>query len=145
MEYSPDHEFLAVGSHDNLIYIYKISEDKKYTLHYKIEYMHSSAVTALDWSRDSRYLRAIDQAYMKLYYDITECVHIKDGSTVLTDPSIWQTGTCKLGWEVAGIFPAGADGTDVNAVDTNSSRSLIAVADDFGTLCVYRFPCTKIT
>jgi WD40 repeat protein len=60
MEYSPDNRFLAVGAHDDCIYIYKISTEGKYSLHYKIEYMHSSAVTALDWSKDSRYLRAID-------------------------------------------------------------------------------------
>ena len=81
---------------------------------------------------------------MKLYYDITECVHIKDGSTVLTDPAIWHTSTCKLGWEVAGVVPAGADGTDVNAVDANENRTLIAVGDDFGTMCVYKFRCTSI-
>jgi microtubule-associated protein-like 1/2 len=144
MEYSPDSKFLAVGAHDDTIYIYKISDDGKYTLHYKIEYMHSSAITALDWSRDSKYLRAIDQAYSKLYYDITECVHIKDGASVLTDPAIWETATCKLGWEVAGVFPAGADGTDINAVDSNADRSLVAAADDFGTLCLYRFPVMSI-
>lgn len=145
MEYSPDGKFLALGAHDDTIYIYKISEDGKYSLHYKIEYMHSSAITAIDWSKDSRYLRAIDQAYSKMYYDITECVHIKDGSTVLTDPAIWESSTCKLGWEVMGVYPPGADGSDINAVDCNENRSLVAVGDDFGTLCVYRFPCTKIT
>ena len=143
MQYSPDNRFFAVGSHDNNIYIYKISTDGKYTLHYKIEFKHSSAILALDWSKDSRYLRVIDMAYTKLYYDITECVHIQDGSAVLTDPAIWETSTCKLGWEVMGIFPPGADGTDINSVDCNKDRSLIAAADDFGSLCIYRFPCVK--
>ena len=82
---------------------------------------------------------------MKLFYDVTENVHIKDGSTSLSDPSIWETSTCKLGWEVMGVFPAGADGTDVNSVDANGDRTLIAAADDFGTVCFYKFPATKIT
>ena len=145
MKYSPDSRFLAIGAHDDTIYIYKISAEGKYSLHYKIEYMHSSAVTAMDWSKDSRYLKAIDQAYSKMYYDITECVHIKDGCNVLTDPAIWQTSTCKLGWEMMGVYPLGADGTDVNSVDVNADHSLIAVADDFGTMCLYRFPCLKVT
>jgi len=145
MEYSPDNKFLAVGAHDDTIYIYKISEEGKYSLHYKIEYMHSSAITAIDWSKDSKYLRAIDQAYAKLYYDIIECVHIKDGSSVLTDPAIWFSATCKLGWDVMGVYPLGADGTDVNAIDTNEDRSLIAIGDDFGTMCVYRYPCLKMS
>jgi WD40 repeat protein len=140
IEYSPDSRFLAVGAHDDTIYIYKISTDGKYSLHYKIEYMHSSAVTALDWSKDSKYLRAIDQAYAKMFYDITECVHIKDGASVLTDPAIWETSTCKLGWYSSGVFRAGMDGSDINAIDSNEDRSLVAVGDDSGTLCVYRYP-----
>jgi microtubule-associated protein-like 6 len=107
--------------------------------------MHSSAVTAMDWSRDSKFIKAIDQAYMKLFYDVTENVHIKDGSTSLSDPAIWETSTCKLGCEAMGVFPAGADGTDVNSVDANGDRTLLAAADDFGTVCIYKFPATKIT
>ena len=145
MKYSPDNQWLAIGAHDDTIYIYKIDTNGQYSLSWKIEYMHSSAITAMDWSRDSKFLRAIDQAYMKLFYDVTENVHIKDGSTSLSDPAIWETSTCKLGWEVMGVFPAGADGTDVNSVDANGNRTLIAAADDFGTVCFYKFPATKIT
>jgi hypothetical protein len=32
------------------------------------------------------------------------------------------------------------DGSDVNAVDSNAGRTLLAVGDDTGTLCVYRYP-----
>ena len=42
-----------------------------------------------------------------------------------------------------GVFPLGADGTDVNSVDANEARTLVGVADDNGCLCVYRFPCLK--
>jgi len=60
LAYSPNEEYLAVGSHDDSIYIYKISESGEYSLHYSITMIHSSAITAMDWSRDSKYLRAID-------------------------------------------------------------------------------------
>lgn len=60
MSYSPNEEFLAVGSHDDSIYIYKISETGEYSLHWAITFVHSSAVVAMDWTRDSRYLRAVD-------------------------------------------------------------------------------------
>lgn len=145
MKYSPDNQYLAVGAHDDTVYIYKITTDGGYSLNWKIEYMHSSAITALDWSRDSKFIRAIDQAYAKLFYDVTENVHIKDGATSLSDPALWETSTCKLGWEVMGVFPAGADGTDINSVDANSDRTLLAASDDFGTVCFYKFPVTKIT
>ena len=57
-----------------------------------------------------------------------------DGMTTLTDPAIWATSTCKLGWEVAGVFPQGADGTDINAVDADAARKHIVAGDDFGRL-----------
>jgi len=72
MKYSPDNQYLAVGSHDDCVYVFKISVEGKYSLHYHVQYVHSSAVTALDWTRDSRFLRAIDQAYQKQYYDVIE-------------------------------------------------------------------------
>ena len=63
----------------------------------------------------------------------------------MTDPALWATSTCKLGWEVAGVFPQGADGTDINAVDASEDRRHVVAGDDFGTICVYRFPVLKNT
>jgi WD40 repeat protein len=105
--------------------------------------VHSSAVTALDWSRDSKYLRAVDQAYAKIFYNVEESIQVPDGMTTLIDTSIWATSTCKLGWEVAGVFPQGADGTDINAVDASADRKTLVAADDFGSICVYKFPVLK--
>jgi WD40 repeat protein len=42
-----------------------------------------------------------------------------------------------------GVFPIGFDGTDVNSIDVNADKTLVAVSDDRGSLCVYKFPCTK--
>jgi WD40 repeat protein len=145
MKYSPDGKFLAVGAHDDTIYIYAISAKGDYSLHTKFEYIHSSAITAMDWTLDSVYLRAIDQAYGKQFYDIVKEEQVDDEVGNLTDTALWSSLTCKLGWEVSGVFPIGTDGTDVNSVDINKNRTLVAVADDFGSLNVYRFPCIKNT
>ena len=59
--------------------------------------------------------------------------------------NLWVTSTTKLGWEVAGIFPSGCDGTDINAVDHNADRTLVAAGDDFGSVCVYKAPILKNT
>ena len=46
-----------------------------------------------------------------------------------------------------GIFPAGADGTDVNAVDRSAQPwddyHLLATADDFGQVKIFRYPCNE--
>lgn len=145
MAYSPDEKFLAIGSHDDSIYVYKISDTGEYSLEWSITFVHSSAITALDWSKDSKYIRAIDQAYAKIYYDVEKKEQVTEGQTTLTDLKLWTTATCKLGWEVAGVFPQGADGTDVNAVDCDKERKLVASGDDFGSVNVYKLPILKNT
>jgi len=72
--------------------------------------------------------------------------------STLTDPSIWATSTCKLGWDVNGVYPSGADGTDINSVDADESRQLVVAGDDFGSITIYRYPvlnnshqCIKLT
>jgi WD40 repeat protein len=71
--YSPNEDFLAIGSHDDSIYIYKISESGEYSLHWSITFVHSSAILAIDWTNDSKFIRAIDQAYAKIFYDVDAC------------------------------------------------------------------------
>lgn len=60
MKYSPDNKYLAVGAHDDSIYVYGVSWEGNYSIHYTIKEVHSSAINAMDWAKDSRYLRAID-------------------------------------------------------------------------------------
>lgn len=43
----------------------------------------------------------------------------------------------------AGIWPDGADGTDVNSVDRSSGKQLVATGDDFGNVNLYRYPCVS--
>jgi len=56
---------------------------------------------------------------------------------------MWHTSTCKLGWEVMGVFPHGADGSDINCVDASSDRKYVVAGDDFSTICIYNFPVLK--
>jgi len=144
ISYSPDGNYIALGSHDDSIYVYKITNGE-YHLHWSITFVHSSAIVGMDWTRDSRYLRAVDQAYAKIFYDVEHSQQVGDGATTLVDASLWATSTCKLGWEVMGVFPQGADGSDINCVDANADRSLIAAGDDFGTVCIYKFPVSRNT
>ena len=138
--YSPCQKYLAIGSHDDSIYVYEISEDGKYSLHFANTQAHSSAILGLDWTRDSQHIRAVDQAYAKIYYNIESKEVVNNGAITLTDPTLWATSTCKLGWEVMGVYPAGTDGTDINGVDANENRTLVVSGDDFASINVYRFP-----
>lgn len=41
----------------------------------------------------------------------------------------------------AGIWPPASDGTDVNAVCRSASGRLLATADDFGKVKLFKYPC----
>ena len=63
----------------------------------------------------------------------------------MTALNMWATATCKLGWDVAGVFPEGTDGSDINSVDTTADKTLIAAGDDHGSICLYKCPILNNT
>lgn len=46
-------------------------------------------------------------------------------------------------FSLPGIWPDGADGTDVNSVDRSKGKQLVATGDDFGNVNLYRYPCVS--
>ncbi len=67
MKYSPDESMLAVGSHDNNIYIYKV-QGTEYKLQGKLA-GHNSFITNFDWSKDSSFIQSNCGAYELLFFD----------------------------------------------------------------------------
>lgn len=57
---------------------------------------------------------------------------------------VWASQTCKIGWDVEGIYPSGEDGSHINGVDVSRDHRLLATADDFGLLNIYRYPCVSL-
>ncbi|XP_025850085.1 echinoderm microtubule-associated protein-like 4 isoform X3 [Vulpes vulpes] len=142
MRYSVDGTLLAVGSHDNFIYLYVVSENgRKYSRHGKCT-GHSSYITHLDWSPDNKYIMSNSGDYEILYWDIPSgCKLIRNRSDCKdTD---WTTYTCVLGFQVFGVWPEGSDGTDINALVRSHNRKVIAVADDFCKVHLFQYPCSK--
>ncbi|KAJ8309286.1 hypothetical protein KUTeg_014160 [Tegillarca granosa] len=131
IQYSPDGAYLAAGSRDNGIYVYSVEDDgQKYSKVGKCS-GHSSFVTHLDWSTDSKFI----------VRNVPSC----DQETSASDlrDTEWATMSCTLNFNNAGIWPEGADGTDVNGCDRSHNQQLIASADDFGKVNLYRYPCSQ--
>jgi hypothetical protein len=45
---------------------------------------------------------------------------------------------------VKGIWPPGADGSDINSTDRHTDDSVLATADDFGLVKIFNAPCVKV-
>ncbi|NXA35434.1 EMAL4 protein, partial [Eudromia elegans] len=142
MRYSVDGTLLAVGSHDNLIYLYVVTENgRKYSRYGKCS-GHSSYITHLDWSPDNKYIMSNSGDYEILHWDIPSgCKQVRNRSDCKDID--WTTYTCVLGFQVFGVWPEGSDGTDINALVRSHNRKVIAVADDFCKVHLFQYPCSK--
>nr|XP_019940745.1 PREDICTED: echinoderm microtubule-associated protein-like 1 isoform X3 [Paralichthys olivaceus] len=141
MRFGTDGNFLAIGSHDNYIYIYAVAENgRKYSRVGKCS-GHSSFITHLDWSVDSQYLVSNSGDYEILYWIPSVCKQVVSVET--TRDIEWATYTCTLGFQVFGLWPDGSDGTDINAVCRSSDKSLLVTGDDFGKVHLFSYPCSQ--
>ncbi|KAJ8416101.1 hypothetical protein AAFF_G00381230 [Aldrovandia affinis] len=142
MRYSADGALLAVGSHDNFIYLYSVSEKgKKYSRYGKCT-GHSSYITHLDWSPDNSFIMSNSGDYEILYWDVSNGCRLMRNRSECKDID-WATYTCVLGFHVFGVWPEGSDGTDINALMRSHNRKLIALADDFCKLHLFQYPCSR--
>ena len=138
MAFSPDNQWLAVGSHDNAIYVYEVSS---WSLKGKCQ-AHSSYIMAMDWCTHSRYIRSNCGAYELLFFTVPDCEQDPSGRSN-TKAVEWATKTVKFAWDVQGIYPSGTDGTHINSVCSSADRQLFATGDDYGLVCLFRDPCIK--
>lgn len=55
----------------------------------------------------------------------------------------WATHTCVISFETIGIWPEGADGTDVNNCARSGDGKLLATGDDFGRVKLFSHPACQ--
>eukprot|EP00163_Fabomonas_tropica_P029151 TRINITY_DN615_c0_g1_i1.p1 TRINITY_DN615_c0_g1~~TRINITY_DN615_c0_g1_i1.p1 ORF type:complete len:1806 (-),score=610.31 TRINITY_DN615_c0_g1_i1:143-5560(-) len=134
IKYSPDGRYLAVASHDNFIDLYDTADDYN---RIGVCGGHSSFVTHVDWSTDSKFLMSNCGAHERLFW-------MNDGKRVTRTKEMakvqWFSYTGVLGDDVQGIWPKGSDKTDVNAADRSNSGNVFATADDFGYVKLFTWP-----
>ncbi|KAF5910455.1 hypothetical protein HPG69_018229 [Diceros bicornis minor] len=141
VSFSPDGAYLAVGSHDNLVYVYTVDQGGRKVSRLGKCSGHSSFITHLDWAQDSSCFVTNSGDYEILYWDTATCKQITSAEAVRNME--WATATCVLGFGVFGIWSEGADGTDINAVARSHDGKLLVSADDFGKVHLFSYPCCQ--
>ncbi|CAH0727246.1 unnamed protein product, partial [Brenthis ino] len=137
--YAPSGELVAVGSRDNFIYVYEV-DGARYSRRGKC-LGHSSFITHLDWSEDSQYIRSNSGDYELLFWNATTCRQVTSASS-LRDVA-WATNNCPITFHTVGVWPEGADGTDINSCTRSPDNKLVATGDDFGKVKLYAYPVTQ--
>ena len=67
----------------------------------------------------------------------------------MTNPAVtrdlrWATQSNVLSFNTAGIWPEGADGTDINDCCKSNNERLIATCDDFGKVNLFAYPSCQL-
>ncbi|XP_045021777.1 echinoderm microtubule-associated protein-like 3 isoform X2 [Bubalus bubalis] len=140
VRYSPDGLYLAIGSHDNMIYIYSVSSDGAKSSRFGRCVGHSSFITHLDWSKDGNFIMSNSGDYEILYWDVAGGCKLLRNRYESRDRE-WATYTCVLGFHVYGVWPDGSDGTDINSLCRSHNERVVAVADDFCKVHLFQYPC----
>ncbi|EDO48487.1 predicted protein, partial [Nematostella vectensis] len=138
MKYSPDGQFLAVGSNDNFVDIYAVAQKYKKVGECKGS---SSFITHLDWSEDSKYLQTNSGAAERLFYRMPTGKRITNKEEIKSIH--WATWTCVVGTEVNGIWGKYSDTNDVNALDACFQHNVMVTGDDFGLVKLFKFPSVR--
>lgn len=154
IKFSPDGRFIAVGNADNFIDIYtcpyKFAPEQSEFRRIGSLKGHSSFVCKIDWSVDSNFLQSSCGAHELLYWKVWDPAPDAERCTLRprqekTSSSMrdtqWATQTTIFGWALRGIWPEDADGTDINSVTRSHNKQLLATADDFGKVKLFRYPC----
>ena len=149
VKFSSDDKTLVAGGHDCKIYVYNVSIVESSGVAASCELKlrctfakHNSVITHFDISNDGRYMQSNCAAYELLFCELSTGKQITS-ATELRDVK-WHTWTCTLGWPVQGIWRPGMDGSDINAVARSHSGHVLAIADDFGKVNLFRYPCIGV-
>uniref|UniRef100_A0A674G963 EMAP like 3 n=1 Tax=Taeniopygia guttata TaxID=59729 RepID=A0A674G963_TAEGU len=142
VRFSPDGTFLAIGSHDNFIYIYSVAEGGRKFSRFGRCTGHSSFITHLDWSKDGRFIMSNSGDYEILYWDVAGGCKLLRNRFESRDRE-WASYTCVLGFHVFGVWPDGSDGTDINSLCRSHHERVVAVADDFCKVHLFQYPCAR--
>ena len=155
IKFSPDGRWIVVANADNFMDIYS-APDARHNEFRKVGTLkgHSSFIVHVDWNMASTALQSNCGSHELLYWNLWEAgdpdqqigarfkPQQQRNSSKMRDEQ-WATQSCIFGWALRGIWQEDADGTDVNACarSNQGERQLIATADDFGKVKLFRYPC----
>ncbi|PRP88610.1 echinoderm microtubule-associated protein-like 6 [Planoprotostelium fungivorum] len=135
VKFAPDGRHLCVGTHDDFVDVYESHSWKRTG---KCP-GNSSYISHLDWAEDSSVISTNSGAYEYLFYSMPKGTRIDITKKTAATMS-WSTYTSILGDNVVGIWPPFSDGTDINSVDVTKTKDVIATADDFGLVKIFKYP-----
>jgi WD40 repeat protein len=137
LKFSPDSQYLAAGSHDRVIDIYRYvgeSEDPCFVHNGRCK-GHSATVIALDWSVDSQLLRSCSVDNELMHWNSAGKLVLEE-----TQDKDWATWTTKVGFPVMGIWAKGMSSSEISHVYRSNNQKWVVAADHNGLVRLNNYP-----
>jgi echinoderm microtubule-associated protein-like 6 len=95
----------------------------------------------MDWSSDGQTLMVLSQAYELMWLNMQTKKQLPASSAKQIQDD-YHTFTNIFGWQVKGIWSNySTDYSNINSTCRSHSRAVLATADDFGKVKLFRYPC----
>lgn len=135
MQFSPDGLLLAIGSHDNQLYLHNVLDN--YKLKAKCD-KSTGCITHIDFSTDGGFLRINSDAFELIFVNTLDGSWIPSPATM--KDTVWATQNCVLSWPVQGMWPTDNDKRYIHACDRAHSSDIVAAGDNLAYIHIYNYP-----
>jgi len=134
IKFSPDGKVMALGSFDGTIYFYMTTD---FGCKAKCR-GHRGKILNLDFSSDGVYLQSVCSEGMLLFWDVDMC---EERAPKNMKGIEWFTQDCQYSWQLKNAWGSfSKDGVKIVSSSKTQIGNIIATADDFGRLQVWRNP-----
>jgi microtubule-associated protein-like 6 len=142
LKISPDSKYVAYGAHGGvskveILIVNQLNKNslKQYAI---IDPRFTSALTHLDWSKDSDFIVCNSLAFELKFLNLNSKKLIAASASKDIE---WNTFTCLFGFPVQGIWPPESTNYVVNYTCMSNSKKILATADDFSLVKLFKYPC----
>ncbi|UJR29986.1 hypothetical protein I4U23_017533 [Adineta vaga] len=138
IKFSPNRNLLVTSSENCCLDFFEVIEGKKLS---RVGYVThiADAVLHIDWSTNSKYIRATTAGFQALIFSAPAGEEVKNHEEI--EKIVWNTWTSTLGDDVVGIWPKDVKKDHINCAHATSST--IVTGDDQGAVKLFKFPCPE--
>lgn len=139
LKFSSDAVYLAAGSGDTNIYLYK-SDDKRNYNRQAVCRGHVGSIVHIDFSSNSRYIQSNGEDTNLFFWDV-EGHRIVDKS-IVRDLN-WAAMTCTMSWSTQGIWSPGCSYSSINSCMALPDTGDVITGDDSHYVKLFNYPTMK--
>lgn len=138
IKFSPNAQYLALGSEDSCIYVYNVKDaySRKATIK-----CHKAPITHIDFTADSTYIMSVDKTKRIHYSETATGVHIPSPATLRDEK--WASWSSPVGWPMQGLWMCQPPEVEPLTANRSNSGALTACGNSAGRIFVSYYPCQK--